>query len=178
MVRIETRLQRYAGKLHSASTFPIRVATVAFKHDVNVAFVIRAVACFGAAGIDVIGSVPPRNVLRDLSGSLSEHVDIEQFENPQAFLTARSDTLIVSLELTSASIALDEHTFNMVMPTTLVVGHEETGVPAGVLLSSDVIVHVPMPGVGYCLNTAMTAHVALYEYVRQQRLRSEHAKAP
>lgn len=172
MTRLETRMQRYASKQRIASKFPIRIATVEFKHDVNVAFIVRAAACFGAAGIDVIGSVPPRNVLRDLSGSLSDLVNIEQFSNPSDFLNARLGTTIVSLELTDDSIALDEYTFNTLTPTILVVGHEETGVPAGILLRSDAIVHVPMPGIGYCLNTAMTAHVALYEYVRQQRLGS------
>lgn len=176
-MRLETRLQRYASKQLAASQFPIRVATVEFKHDVNLAFVIRAAACFGAAGVDVIGSVPPRNILRDLSGSLSELVDIEQFANPHAFLAARCGTTLVSLELTESSIALDAYAFDESQQTTLIVGHEETGVPAGILLNSDAIVHVPMPGVGYCLNTAMTAHVALYEYVRQQRSRQEHAQS-
>jgi len=177
MVRTETRSQRYAGKLQAASTFPIRIATVAFKHEVNVAFVIRAVACFGAAGIDIIGSIPSRGILRELSGSLSDYVNIEQFSNPSDFLVARCNTLLISLELAPGSIALDQHTFDTRTPTTLVVGNEETGIPAGILLNSDAMVHVPMPGIGYCLNTAMTAHVALYEYVRQQRLRSEHAEA-
>jgi tRNA G18 (ribose-2'-O)-methylase SpoU len=174
-MRSETRLQRYERKQPAASKFPIRIATVEFKHDINLAFVVRAAACFGAAGVDVIGSVPPRNVLRDLSGSLSELIDIEQFANPQAFLAARCSTVLVSLELANGSIALDAYAFDASAQTTLIVGHEETGVPAGILLNSDVIVHVPMPGVGYCLNTAMSAHVALYEYVRQQRSRFEHA---
>lgn len=175
-MRSETRLQRYASKQPAASKFPVRIATVEFKHDVNLAFVVRAAACFGAAGIDVIGSVPPRNILRDLSGSLSELIDIEQFVNPQAFLAARSSTLLVALELADGSMPLDAYTFDDAVQTTLIVGHEETGVPAGILLRSNAIVHVPMPGVGYCLNTAMTAHVALYEYVRQHRSRLEHAQ--
>ena len=45
-------------------------------------------------------------------------------------------------------------------------GNEEVGVPPEILQSADVV-YIPMPGVGYCLNTAQTANIILYEAVRQ-----------
>ena len=48
----------------------------------------------------------------------------------------------------------------------LVVGHEESGIPIEILRNSEVV-NIPMPGVGYCLNTSQAANILLYEAVKQ-----------
>ena len=69
-MREKTRRDRYFEKLKVAKKFPISIATVNFKHDVNLAHVIRAAACFGAECVFVIGGHPPRNLMNELSGSM------------------------------------------------------------------------------------------------------------
>jgi tRNA(Leu) C34 or U34 (ribose-2'-O)-methylase TrmL len=49
-----------------------------------------------------------------------------------------------------------------------VVGNETTGVPTQILVNSKII-YIEMPGVGYCLNTAQTANIMLYEAVKQYK---------
>jgi len=36
------------------------------------------------------------------------------------------------------------------------------------ILRKSLPVHVPMPGIGYCLNTSQAANVILYEIMRQK----------
>ena len=47
--RNETRRERYNNKKNASSKLPIEVCTVNFKEEVNVAFVLRSAACFGAS---------------------------------------------------------------------------------------------------------------------------------
>jgi tRNA(Leu) C34 or U34 (ribose-2'-O)-methylase TrmL len=49
-----------------------------------------------------------------------------------------------------------------------VVGNESTGVPIEILLNSEKI-YIPMPGVGFCLNTSQAANIVLYEAVKQYK---------
>ena len=46
------------------------------------------------------------------------------------------------------------------------VGNEQSGIPTEILKNSDKV-YIPMPGVGFCLNTSQTANIMLYEAVRQ-----------
>jgi tRNA G18 (ribose-2'-O)-methylase SpoU len=64
------------------------------------------------------------------------------------------------------SIPIYEHEFDFLQRTCIVVGNESYGISSEILLNSNMI-HVPMPGVGYCLNTAQAANVILYEAARQ-----------
>ena len=61
---------------------------------------------------------------------------------------------------------LSSYTFNFNRHVCLVVGNEESGVPSEIIQNSQVV-YVEMPGVGYCLNTAQTANLLLYEAVKQ-----------
>ena len=86
MKREETRRQRYDAKKKTAKTFPVSIATVNFKHDGNIGYLIRSAACFGASAVHVIGSLPKRKVLNPLSGSLVDYIEINQYSEPAAFV--------------------------------------------------------------------------------------------
>jgi len=137
-------------------------------HDGNLGYLIRSAACFGAEFIHVIGSIPPRKVLQPLSGSLYDYVNIKQYINPSAFLDYAMDNKIrlVSAELAEDSRSLFTHRFNFDSHLCLVVGNEELGIPIEILSNSEKI-YIPMPGVGFCLNTSQAANIALYEAVKQ-----------
>jgi len=167
MTREQTRLERYRSKQKLARSLRCAIATVEFKLDANVGMIVRSAACFGANAVHVIGHVPDRATLRGLSGSTSDFVEIVQYHNPYDFLHKNAGSKIISLELRDNSVSLFDYEFDLGADTIIVAGHEEAGVPEGIMLESAAVVHIPMPGLGFCLNTAMTAHIALYEYTKQ-----------
>ncbi len=168
MNRDETRRQRYDAKKKTAKTFPISIAAVNFKHDGNLGYLIRSAACFGATAVHVIGSIPERKVLNPLSGSLVDYIDINKHVDPAAFIQYASDNNIklISAELCKEAESIETYDFNFSHPICIVVGHEELGIPVEILNNSDKI-YIPMPGVGYCLNTSQTANILLYEATTQ-----------
>lgn len=166
MQRKETRIQRYNSKLSTAKQFPVSVACYNFHIEENVAFVVRAAACFGAEEVLVIGSIPSRRFLRSRSGSLSDYMTIKQFryiDEFTSYLKERNKQLVVA-ELTKQAIPLQEYSFKR--NSCILVGNESFGVTEDLIKLGD-IVYVPMPGYGYCLNTSQTANIFLWEYVKQ-----------
>ncbi len=167
-MRDKTRRQRYDSKKKTAKTFPISVATINFKHDGNIGYLIRSAACFGADRVHVIGSLPKRKILNPLSGSLVDYINIEQHDGPSKFLEyAKTNNIkLISAELCENSESIESYNFNFTQPICIVVGHEEVGIPSEILNNSDKI-YIPMPGVGYCLNTSQAANILLYEATTQ-----------
>ena len=166
--RDKTRRNRYDDKKQSAKAYPISLCCINFMHDGNLGYLIRAASCFGAQYLHVIGNVPPRKLLNPSSGGLYDYVEIMQHKDPGEFLLyAKHQCIdIVAAEIDQAAVPLHEYVFDFRRPTCIFVGHEQSGVPATVMISSDVV-QIPMPGVGYCLNTAQTANILMYEAVRQ-----------
>lgn len=167
-MRKETRRERYDRKLSNARRFPIELATVNFHHDVNLAYLVRAAACFGIPTINVIGSIPPRRAINQLSGSTLDYVNIRQFSTPSDFMKyVREDKInLVSVELESTAEQLQDYNFDFSSKVCIVAGHETTGIPNEILFNGD-ITYIPMPGVGFCLNTSQAANIVLYEAVNQ-----------
>ena len=167
-MRSQTRRDRYDKKAFTSKKFPIEIATVNFHHDVNLAYLVRAAACFGVSAINVIGSIPPRRVLNQLSGTTLDYVKLRQFSTPESFMeyTRRNNAHLVSVELDENAIPLQEYNFDFSIKVCIVAGHETAGIPASILFNSD-IVYIPMPGVGFCLNTSQAANIVLYEAVNQ-----------
>jgi tRNA G18 (ribose-2'-O)-methylase SpoU len=127
--------------------------------------------------IHVVGSVPDRNFLKPISGSLIDYVEIVQHSTPHDFLvhTRQEGITVVCAELAESASSIHDYDFDLDNPTCIAVGNESTGVPVEIMHGSDVV-FIPMPGVGFCLNTAQTANIMLFEFNRQlnERNRSEH----
>lgn len=169
--RDQTRRERYHEKIKSSKTFPISIATVNFKQEVNLAYVIRAAVCFGASEVCVIGSYPSRSLMNELSGSLFDYIKIRAFHNPSLFLRYidKEDINLISIEL-PPDLECEDITkvdFDFSKRICLVVGHETLGVPAEILHRSSEILYIPMHGSGSFLNTAQAANIALYEATKQ-----------
>ena len=173
-MREKTRRERYDEKKRTASVFPIGIACINFKHDGNLGYLIRSAACFGADIVHVIGSVPPRSALDSLSGSLYDYVKIKQHSSPMAFLDYCRDNgvRLISAEICEGTESVTSYKFDFSSPLVLVVGNEELGVPTEILKNSEKV-HIPMPGVGYCLNTSQTANIMLYEATKQYQMREQ-----
>ena len=174
LVRNQTRRQRYDQKKTTAQKNPISICAVNFGCDENLGYLIRAAACFGAECLHVIGNVPDRAYLIPISGSLIDYVEIVQHANPHDFLewTRDHEIDLISAEITDTSSSVYDVQFNLSRKTCVVVGNENTGVPAEILHNSKVV-HIPMPGIGFCLNTAQTANIILFEFNRQLNERAQ-----
>jgi 23S rRNA (guanosine2251-2'-O)-methyltransferase len=118
--------------------------------------------------------VPERSNIKATSGSLIDYVEIVQFSTPSEFVARLQleGIQIIAGELVEKAESLVTYNFNFDRPICVVVGNEETGVPAEILQSGD-IVQIPMPGVGYCLNTSQAANILLYEAVKQFEEKNE-----
>jgi len=167
-VRSETRRQRYNEKAKSAKKYPISICAINFRVDDNLGYLVRSAACFGAQRIHVIGHVPVRSVLKSPSGSLIDYVEVVQHTRPSDFLLEMQEqkTKIISAELVGGAKPLSSYDFTFDSDCCVVVGNEESGVPVEILRNSENI-YIPMPGVGFCLNTAQAANIILYEAVKQ-----------
>lgn len=167
--RTETRAERYAAKQPHAACYPIAPVCINFIQEENVAFIVRSAACLGAREVVVIGALPSRALLKARSGSTDSLIEIKNFPNPSAFLryAKNQNALIISSELCENSISIYDFSFPMDQMIYLMCGHEEAGIPTEILINSDAIVHIPMPGAGFCLNTSQCATTMLYEYNRQ-----------
>lgn len=182
-VRDVTRAARYAEKLRAGvSWLPLSLVTVEFHSDTNLGSAVRAAACFAVPTVHVIGAIPSRDDLSRLSGSTQDLIHIKQHSDPAAFLGWRRnndpDSLLVSAELADDSVSLWGYRFHPAihpaMTTYLAIGNETSGVPAEVVHNSDVVVHVPMPGPGFCMNAAASCNVFLAEASRQLGARVAH----
>lgn len=169
-MRTETRRERYNNKLKNCKKFPLEIACINFMHEGNAGYVVRSAACFGAEKVNIIGACPAEKDLRRLSGTTCDYIDIQKFSNPSEFLKycRENNIKIVAAELTERSQDINKFKFPKGR-VCIVVGHEELGVPQDIIQHSDVV-QIPMPGVGFCLNTAVTASIMMHEYAKQNNI--------
>ena len=167
-MREETRKQRYNKKINNSKSYPISLCAINFMVDDNLGFLVRSAGCFGVDQINVIGTVPHRRIISNSSGSLIDYIKINQFKNPTEFLTQmyNTNTKIICAELTKEATSIFDYKFNFSQPICLVVGNETSGIPQEILVASESI-FIPMPGIGFCLNTAQAANIMLYETIKQ-----------
>lgn len=170
-MRDATRRQRYNAKLQSRIEMPVSIATINFIHEVNIAYVIRAAVCFGARNVIIIGDIPDRHTINELSGSMLDYASIIKFPNTHEFLEhCRAKSIkLISAELPEHcedGMSLFDYRFDFNNEYCIVVGNECYGIPPEIIKHSQLL-YVPMPGVGFCLNTAQTANVIAYECSKQ-----------
>jgi len=106
--------------------------------------------------------------MHNSSGSLVDFIDLRQYSNPSEFLeyARQNNYKIVAAEITTGSTDIHAYEFDFSTHTAIVLGNESSGVPNEILFNSDVV-HIPLWGPGFCLNTSQTGTVFVSEYCRQ-----------
>ena len=120
---------------------------------------------------------PPHNKINKTSRSTEKHVAYEQHENAVELLNTlkQSETYIISLEITSSSIAIDSAAFSNNIKTNisnetpiyLILGSENSGVSEELLSLSNLTAHITMLGNNSSMNVISAASIACFEITRQ-----------
>lgn len=168
MLKRKTRKDLLDEKQSQAETFNLALATINFMFDVNLGFVIRTAACFGAKEVLVLGAIPSYRRFRQISAGTCNYVKVKQFSRPSELLNYSREQGYqnVALELAEGSQSIYQYQFPA-KPICLFTGNETHGFPNEILFSSD-LVHIPMPGSGICLNTSQALNIGVYEWHRQR----------
>lgn len=73
---------------------------------------------------------------------------------------------IISLELTTQSIKIQDFDFSVAKKICLILGNESKGVSDELLEASDYCIHIPMLGINSSMNVISAASIALFETTR------------
>lgn len=136
----------------------------------NIGSIFRIADALGVEKIYLAGSscFPPNSKIRKTSRSTENYVAFSYSENActvAAELKAEGYK-IVSLEIASKSIGLDEFKASPGERICLVLGSEDKGVCQQLLDMSDETIHIPMRGVNSSMNVAAACAIATYEITR------------
>ena len=168
-----TNLQLDQSSHRGAGRLPLRLLA----HDVDIALnvgaLFRIADALGVEHLHLAGSSPrpPDAKIRKTSRSAERHVAWSYAADPLETVAALKSQgwRIVSLELSTRSIALRELAVAPGDRVCLVVGAENRGVCQALLDASDATVHIPMCGHNSSMNVANACAFAAYEI--GQRLR-------
>jgi len=113
--------------------------------------------------------VPPDPKIRKTSRSAERHVAWSYDADPLSVVAALRGRgwRIVSLELSTRSVALDTLAVAPGDRVCLVLGAEDAGVCQALLDASDATVHIPMRGHNSSMNVAAACAIATYEIARR-----------
>ena len=154
-----------------AGTLPLRLLA----HDVDIALnvgaLFRIADALGVEHLHLSGSspVPPDPKIRRTARSAERHVAWSYAADPLATVAAlkAQGWRVVSLELSTRSIALDDLAVAPGDRLCLVVGAENAGVCQALLDASDVTVHIPMRGHNSSMNVANACAIATWDIARR-----------
>ena len=154
-----------------AGALPLRLLA----HDVgiaaNVGALFRLADALGVEHVHLSGAspVPPDPKIRKTSRSAERHVAWSYDADPLAVVAALKGQgwRVVSLELSTHSVALDTLPVAPGDRVCLVLGAEDAGVCQALLDASDATVHIPMRGHNSSMNVAAACAIATYEIARR-----------
>jgi tRNA G18 (ribose-2'-O)-methylase SpoU len=136
----------------------------------NVGSLFRIADALGVERIYLTGcsSVPPNPKITKTSRSTEKYVDYSCTEDVGALVAQlKADGYkIVSLEITSKSIDIEEFKVSPGERICLVLGSEDKGVCQQLLDMSDETIHIPMLGINSSMNVAAACAIATYHITK------------
>lgn len=160
---------------HRATSIKYPLCYLAHDLDVpmNVGSLFRIADALGVEKIFLTGRsvTPPNQKMKRTSRATEKHVAYEYQEDPLQVVQGLSvlGYKIISLEITSTSIAVDDFSFAHDAKLCLIVGAENGGVCQALLDASDASIHIPMLGHNSSMNLATACAIATYEITRKYR---------
>lgn len=137
-------------------------------HNVGAAF--RTADAMGVEQIYLCGitAQPPHREITKTAIGATKSVAWKHYTDVASALTVLRDAgyLIVALEQTDESMALQTHTLTSDTPIAIVVGNEVSGVSDAALSLADLALEIPQRGTKHSLNVSVSLGMALWELVR------------
>lgn len=166
-MRKETRAERYAAKQGMATKHNFSFCATYFQNVGNLAYLSRALACFGGETLHIIGKEPDMTEMSRLSGGHSKLIKLARYSNPSDFLDfcSMKNQRIVVAEIDSTSTNIYDYWWNPSVHNVIVLGNEMEGIPTEIVDNCDDKVYIPMPGRGFCLNTSQAGNILAYDFV-------------
>ncbi|MDX1907150.1 MAG: TrmH family RNA methyltransferase [Bacteroidia bacterium] len=135
----------------------------------NVGMITRSHVAFGGQKLIFVGYDRPwqyRSGTQGFSRKLEATCEVLHFETVAAFLSwsLAESISCIAVEITETAANLPGYPF----PETcnLIVGSEKNGISEDLLAACHGIVTIPQFGPAACLNVAVAASIAMYEYTR------------
>ena len=150
--------------------FPLNIIAVDMNSPQNVGSLFRLCDALGIKKLFLCGDTPtpPNTKINKTSRSTEKYVVYEQHKNATQLVSSlkETDAFIVSLEITSSSLAITSPSFNAALDNKksvyLILGSENTGVDKSLLSLSDITVHIPMYGNNSSMNVISAASIACF----------------
>ena len=149
----------------------LSIAIINLENDMNVGGIIRTA---NAAGVNEVFIVGRKKWKKGASTGAHRKTKIINMRTTDEFLdyAKENNYSIVSLEITEKS----ENIFHFNYPdkTIIVIGNEGKGIPEKIILNSLSIIKIPQYGEIECLNAAISAGIAIFDWVRKNQTKKEN----
>ena len=158
---------------HTPSIQKYPMCIVAHDVDVpmNIGSLFRLADALGIEELFLTGKslTPPNTKIKKTSRSAEKYVKYtyEAESLPLVERLKKRGYTVISLEITSASIPLNELHIPSAAPICLIVGAEDKGVSQALLDISDHTVHIPMLGENSSMNVATACAIAAYDLTQR-----------
>ena len=168
----------HADHKQSNRKFPLSIVADHVTDPLNVGSLFRLSDALGIEKLYLCGETPtpPNAKITKTSRSTEKNAAYESHTNADVLVTKlkASGSLIISLEITSSSVALNSDEFNNLLDdisknnktVCLILGSENTGVSQSLLALSDITIHIPMLGNNSSMNVVTAASIACFEITR------------
>ena len=174
MVNDNTQLS-HADHRSSAIKLPLNIIANDLSSPQNVGSLFRLCDALGIDRLYLCGEtpIPPNTKINKTSRATEKYVVFEQHDNAVALVTTlkASGAFIISLEITSSSVAIDSDQFSEIIrnkkPIYLILGSENSGVSENLLSLSDITTHITMLGNNSSMNVISAASIACFEITRE-----------
>jgi tRNA G18 (ribose-2'-O)-methylase SpoU len=137
----------------------------------NVGSFFRIADALGVEKIYLTGKsiTPPNPKIKKTSRSAEKYVQYEYQKDAIEVikLLKESGYKIVSLEITSTSISIEDFSMSGGERICLILGSENKGISQKLLDASDETIHIPMLGNNSSINVANACSIATYQIIRK-----------
>ncbi len=150
--------------------FPIVLVCDNVANAPNVGSIFRVSDAFGIEQLILCGeNIPLGRKMTKTSRATEKMVNFKlETSASEAVKTLKNKGYnIISLEITTDSKPIHQHSFSKEKPIALIVGDENFGVSEAILNLSDVVLHIPMFGQNSSMNVVQATNIALYEITKQ-----------
>lgn len=160
----------------SGRKFPLSIVASNINHPENIGSLFRICDALGIEELYLCGdsATPPNNKINKTSRSTKKHVHYEAYQDTKALIEKlkATDVVILSLEITTTSIAINSSEFVTFINThkgksfALILGSEKNGISDDLLALSDITLHIPMHGNNSSMNVISAASIACFEITK------------